>query len=252
MKWYSDDTPKGSADYSNRETYRRRVETQLVQWRTAWQDTELFICAETMLETQARDAVSALRRELDAYIMRQPDFLTSLSPIEPLPDAPDVVAAMCRAGKAAGVGPMAAVAGAFAAHVGQVLLQFSPRVVVENGGDIWMKTGGPSTVAVYAGSSPLSMKLGIVVDATRPVSVCTSSGTVGPSLSFGKADAAVVVSRDACLADACATRLGNEIKTEQDIAAAVELICNIPGVIGALAVKGEACGAAGNIELKAL
>ena len=223
-----------------------------MQWRTAFQDTELFICAETLLETQAMDAVSALRRELDAYIALQPEFLTSLSPIEPLPDAPDVAAAMCRAGKAAGVGPMAAVAGAFAAHVGQGLLQFSPQVIVENGGDIWMKTGGQSTVAVYAGNSPLSMKVGIVVDATRPISVCTSSGTVGPSLSFGKADAAVVVSHDAYLADACATRLGNEIKAADDIAAAVELISGIPGVVGALAALGEACGAAGNIELKAL
>ncbi len=223
-----------------------------MQWRTAFQDTELFICAETLLETQAMDAVSALRRELDAYIALQPEFLTSLSPIEPLPDAPDVAAAMCRAGKAAGVGPMAAVAGAFAAHVGQALLQFSPQVIVENGGDIWMKTGGQSTVAVYAGNSPLSMKVGIVVDATRPISVCTSSGTVGPSLSFGKADAAVVVSHDAYLADACATRLGNEIKAADDIAAAVELISGIPGVVGALAALGEACGAAGNIELKAL
>jgi ApbE superfamily uncharacterized protein (UPF0280 family) len=240
------------SDFSNRETYRRRVETQLLQWRTAYKDTELFICAETLLETQAWDAVVALRREMDAYIARQPEFLTSLSPIDPLPGAPEMVAAMCRAGRAAGVGPMAAVAGAFAAYVGEALLKYSPRVVVENGGDIWMKTGGQSTAAVYAGHSPLSMKIGITVDASQPISVCTSSGTVGPSLSFGKADAAVIVARDACLADACATRLGNEIQKEEDIAAAVELVCGIPGVIGALAVKGEACGAAGNITLVAL
>jgi len=240
------------SDYSNREAYRRRVETQLKQWRTAYKDTELFICAETLLETQAWDAVAALRRELDAYIARQPEFLTSLIPIAPLPDAPETAVNMCHAAQTAGVGPMAAVAGAFSARVGQALLKFSPQVIVENGGDIWMRTGGQSTVAVYAGSSPLSMKIGIVVDATQPVSVCTSSGTVGPSLSFGKADAAAVVSRDAYLADACATRLGNEIKTADDIAAAVELICGIPGVTGALAVKDDACGAAGNIELKAL
>ena len=109
-----------------------------------------------------------------------------------------------------------------------------------------------STAAVYAGNSPLSMKFGISVDAAQPISVCTSSGTVGPSLSFGKADAAVVVARDACLADACATRLGNEIQRPEDIAAAVELVCGIPGVVGALAVAGEACGAAGNITLVAL
>ncbi len=240
------------SDFNNREIYRRRVASELTQWRTACKDTELFICAETLLDTQAWDAAAARRRELDAYIARQPEFLTSLSPVEPLPDAPEIAVDMCRAARAAGVGPMAAVAGAFAERVGQALLRHSKRVIVENGGDIWMTTGGMSTVAIYAGSSPLSMKFGISVDAAQPVSVCTSSGTVGPSLSFGRADAAVVVSRDACLADACATRLGNEVKTAEDIAAAVELICEVPGVIGALAVAGEACGAAGNIALVAL
>lgn len=232
--------------------YRRHVETPLLNWRTVYQETELSVCAETLLEKQAWEAVVALRRELDSYIAMQPEFLTSLSPVEPLPGAPEAVAAMCRAGAAAGVGPMAAVAGAFAAHVGEALLKHSPRVIVENGGDIWMKTGGVSNVAIYAGQSPLSMQIGIAVDATQPISVCTSSGTVGPSLSFGKADAAVVVAQDACLADACATRLGNEVKTAADIAAAVELVCGIEGVIGALAIVGDACAAAGNIELVAL
>jgi hypothetical protein len=245
MKWYS--------EYSNREAYRRLIETELISWRTAYQDTELFICAEGALEAQAREAVVSLRRELDAYIVRHPEFLTSLSPVKPLPDAPEAAVRMCRAGYAAGVGPMAAVAGAFSARVGETLLKLSPQVVVENGGDIYMKTNGVSNVAVYAGQSPLSMKIGIAVDASaRPVSVCTSSGTVGPSLSLGRADAAAVVSNDAYLADACATRLGNEVRRAEDIAAAVELVCGTPGVIGALAIVGEACGAAGNITLVTL
>lgn len=241
------------SDYDNRQSYRRRVETELISWRIAYEQTELYICAESLLERQAWDAVAALRRELDAYIAKQPEFLTSLEPIEPLPGAPDIAVRMCEAALAAGVGPMAAVAGAFAAHIGQTLLKHSPQVIIENGGDIFIKTNGVSNVAVFAGKSPLSMKIGIAVDASaQSVSVCTSSGTVGPSLSFGKADAAAVVAFDACLADACATRLGNEIKTERDIACAVELVCGIRGVIGALAVVGEACGAAGNIALVTL
>ncbi len=245
--------PSDLRDYSNREIYRRRVETALTQWRTVYKDTELFICAEGLLEKQAWDAVLSLRRELEAYIARHPEFLTSLSPIEPLPGAPEAVVRMCRAGAAANVGPMAAVAGAFSAHVGETLLRLSPQVIVENGGDIFMKTNTVSNAAVFAGQSPLSMRVGIAIDSSaQPVSVCTSSGTIGPSLSFGRADAAVVVSHDAYLADACATRMGNEVKTAEDIAAAVELVCGIKGVIGALAVVGEACGAAGNIALVAL
>lgn len=245
--------PSDSRDYSNRETYRRRIDTPLLSWRTAYKDTELYICAESLLERQAWDAVVSLRRELEAYIARQPEFLTSLSPIDPLPGAPEAAVRMCRAGAAANVGPMAAVAGAFSVHVGETLLRLSPQVIVENGGDIFMKTNTVSNAAVFAGQSPLSMRVGIVIDScAQPVSVCTSSGTIGPSLSFGKADAAVVVSHDVCLADACATRLGNEIQTAADIAAAVERICGIDGVIGALAIVGEACGAAGNISLAAL
>ncbi len=169
------------SDYDNREKYRRRIETPLLSWRTAYEQTELYICAETLLEKKAWDAVKALRFELDAYIKMQSEFLTSLIPLQPLPGAPEIAVRMCRAGAAAGVGPMAAVAGAFAAHVGEILLIHSSQVIVENGGDIFIKTNGISNVAVFAGQSPLSMKIGIAVDSSaQPMSVCTSSGTVGP------------------------------------------------------------------------
>ncbi len=222
-------------------------------WRMQHLETELFICADTLLEETAETAVKTLRKELDAYIAANPLFLTSLEPLEPEEGAPETVRAMCAAGKAAGVGPMAAVAGAFSAHAGRALLRHSRQVIVENGGDIFIKTDEPKTVAVFAGESRLSMKVGIRIDSREmPVSVCTSSGTVGPSLSFGKADAAAVVSPDACLADACATRLGNEVKTPADIERALEMIMTIPGVTGAVAIAGDVCGAAGQIFLETL
>ena len=194
-----------------------------------------------------------MRREIDRYIKNHVSFLDSLEPVEAAPGAPGVIADMCGAAKAAGVGPMAAVAGAFSAFVGRSLFERSKQVIVENGGDLFIKTQEQRTVAIYAGDSPLSMKMGIAVAAAeRPIAVCTSSGTVGPSLSFGKADAAVVVSYDACLADACATRLGNEIKSETDLQRALEVICEISGVIGAMAVIGDKCGAVGDIDLVCL
>jgi hypothetical protein len=244
---------KPFSDYANRDEYRKAISQKLVCWRTEHRETELFVCAQERLETQAYNAVVQLRAVLDGYIKKHPHFGSSLLPVEPLRDAPSVIADMCRAGKAAGVGPMAAVAGAFAAHVGRDLLIYTSEVVVENGGDVFMKTEEQRTVGIYAGCSPVSMKLGIVVDSCEtPVAVCTSSGTVGPSLSFGCADAAVVVSHDACLADACATRLGNEIRSAADISRALNMIAAIPGVTGAVAVVGEACGAVGDIMLTAL
>jgi ApbE superfamily uncharacterized protein (UPF0280 family) len=242
-----------SSDYSEREVYRKSVSSGLLSWSTRHLETELFICAGKRLEKEALNAVIELRRVIDDYINSIPDFETSLSPIEPVPGAHPLIARMCRAGRAANVGPMAAVAGAFAAFVGETLLKDTDKVIVENGGDIFMYTGDIRTAAIFAGNSPLSMKLGLQADSREmPISVCTSSGTTGPSLSFGKADAAAVVSRDACLADACATRLGNEIRVPGDIQPALEVVNSIEGVIGAVAVMGDKCGAVGDIELKCL
>ncbi len=222
-------------------------------WRLQHFETELFICADGLHADAAAEAVSLLRSELDAYIAANPLFLKSLKPVEPEEGAPDAVKAMCRAAKYAGVGPMAAVAGAFSAQVGRQILKFSKQVIVENGGDIFIKSDKPKTVAVFAGNSPLSLKVGIMVDSREmPMSVCTSSGTVGPSLSFGKADAAVVVSPDAYLADACATRLGNEVKCAADIEHALDVIIHIPGVTGAMAIVDDVCGAVGDIRLETL
>lgn len=242
-----------SSDYSNRNEYRNRVISDLCRWSTQHRETELFVCAGKLLENEALAAVLKLRQVFEDYISRNPDFKTSLVPIEPEPGAHPVIARMCEAGYAANVGPMAAVAGAFAEYVGEELLKSTDKVIIENGGDIFMYTRDIRTVAVFAGESPLSMKLGIEADSREmPISICTSSGTVGPSLSFGKADAAAMVSRDAYLADACATRLGNELKTPGDIQKALETVYGIEGVMGAVAVMGDKCGAIGDIVLKCL
>ena len=239
--------------YSNRSEYRKRIASDLCCWCTAYKETELFICAEKHCRDEAYLAVTTLRGILDGYIKENTEFAESFSPVDAAPNAPEVIHQMCRAAKAADVGPMAAVAGAFAAYAGREILKISRQAIVENGGDVFMKTDDIKTVAVYAGKSPLNMKIGIKVDArTEPVAVCTSSGMVGPSTSFGKADAAVVLSHDACLADACATRLGNEIKTKEDIQKALDMIYSIDGVIGAVAVTGDQCGAVGGITLEAL
>ena len=242
-----------SSSYNNRDEYRRIVSSELKCWKTQHLQTELLVCADSLQETTAYDAAVFLRGQMDEYIAQHPAFESSLAPVSALPGAPQVIGDMCEAATAAGVGPMAAVAGAFAAHVGNAVLRQSAQVIVENGGDVFMKMEKKATAAIFAGASPLSMKIGIAIDARQvPVAVCTSSGNIGHSKSFGNADAAVVVSHDACLADACATRLGNEVKCAEDIGAALALICGIEGVIGAVAVVGEVIGAMGGLQLENL
>jgi ApbE superfamily uncharacterized protein (UPF0280 family) len=157
---------------------------------------------------------------------------------------------MVWAGHQAGVGPMAAVAGAVAEHVGTDLLSQSSEVIVENGGDVFLKTKGPSIVGIFAGKSPLSLRIGLrVCPENAPISVCTSSGTVGHSKSMGKADAVCVVSRSCCLADALATAIGNIVSIESDIPKGIEFGKQVQGVQGVVIIVNKKIGAWGDIEI---
>jgi ApbE superfamily uncharacterized protein (UPF0280 family) len=145
---------------------------------------------------------------------------------------------------------MAAVAGAFAEFVGKELLRFSPEVIVENGGDIFLKTGKKRLVGVYAGESLYTGKIALQIEpADTPLGVCTSSGTVGHSLSFGKADAVVVLSPSTPLADAAATAIGNIVKTVDDIQKALDFARSIAGLIGTAVIINDKMGVWGKINL---
>jgi len=168
----------------------------------------------------------------------------------PLFLVPLVVKEMCEATSFAGVGPMAAVAGFFAERVGLFLSRISTDVLVENGGDIWLKSNHPRKVCIYAGTSPFSQRIGLEIKPeVTPIGICTSSGTVGHSLSFGKADAMVILAPSAVLSDAVATAACNMVKNEADLAKAVEWAVNIPGVQGALAILGDKIAVQGAVEL---
>ncbi len=216
-------------------------------------ETDLWIQAERNLAEQAVESVLRHRRGLEAYIRERPEFLDSLTPLPPDPLAPPLARAMLEAGRDAGTGPMAAVAGALAQAVAGDLLEFSPQVAVENGGDIYLALGRDTTVGLWAGRSPLSGRLGLKVAAQEmPLAVCTSSGTVGHSLSLGRADAATVVAKDAALADAAATALGNRARGRGDLAPALEWVQTVPGVLGALLVLEDRLAAWGQMCLTEL
>lgn len=188
--------------------------------------------------------------DLERYVRDDPGFASSLTPYELRPDAPEIAREMAEAARRSGVGPMAAVAGAVAEWVGRALLAESGQVIVENGGDIFVHTSRPRTAAIYAGSSPLSGRVGLRISLTdRPLGLCTSSGTVGPSLSFGKADAAVVLAESAALADAAASALGNRVQGAGDVKSTLEHLQMIAGVLGGAVVIGDHLGAWGEVEV---
>ena len=232
-------------------TYRSEIrDGDLVSFTATVKETDLYIRATRDLTREALTAIGEVRNPLEQYIRDHPLFMHSLEPVAVEDSAPEVVRVMAEAARLANVGPMAAVAGSIAGLVGAKLLPFSPEVIVENGGDIFLKVNSRRQIGVYAGDSPFSGKLAIEVEpAQTPLGVCTSSGTVGPSLSLGLADAAVILSPSAALADAAATAVGNVVKSEQDIDAAIERGKRIEGVSGILVIIGGSMGAWGDIRL---
>ncbi len=234
-------------------TYRHWVESDLITFEVCVGESDLLISAERPLPDLTERALRFVRSELESYLVRDPEFERTLRPHEPLPGAPPIAFAMAKAAQACGVGPMAAVAGAVAQMVGEALLSESEQVIVENGGDIFLRTTRPRVAAVYAGKSPLTGKLGLKVNRlNQPLGLCTSSGTVGHSLSFGRADAAIVLAESATLADAAATALGNRVKEPGDIARALEFLQDIPGIYGGAVVIGENIGGWGEVEFVGL
>ena len=240
------------ASYQER-LYRNLVSTEgLVAFEVKVRETDLQILASRALTTLASEAVLRCRSQLEQYIAANPLFLKALTPLPPDPVAPAIVREMLRAAKAAGVGPMAAVAGAVAEFVGRELLAAggAAEVSVENGGDIFLARQGECVVGIFAGPSPLSNRIGLRIAPGRmPLGICTSSGTVGHSLSFGKADAVTVLAQSTALADAAATRLGNEVKSVRDMDHVMAVARTIAGVQGVVVVKDDKLGAWGEVEL---
>lgn len=222
----------------------------LISFEVVVKETDLYIRARRNLRKKALKSVLKYRSILETYIEHNPDFRTTLKPFFVGEDSPQIVKEMAEATKAVGVGPMASVAGAVAEFVGKDLLSFSSEVIVENGGDIFLKTLRPRLIGVYAGESPFTGKIALEIQPEEtPLGICTSSGTVGPSLSFGKADACIVISTSTTLADAAATAIGNLVVEEADIDRGIEFAKSLDGVRGVVIIKNDRIGIYGQVKI---
>lgn len=240
-------------------TYRRLFRQEdLAHFQVVVRETDLFIGIRRNrltpeLADRANRFVRTLRQELEAYIAEDPGFLRALTPYPVAATAPQIARDMTAAADAAGVGPMAAVAGAFAEYTGRFLIRYSRDVLVENGGDLFIKSNRQRTIGVFAGPSPFSNRVGLVISPEMtPLGICTSSGTLGHSLSYGKADAVTILARTATLADAVATAAANRVQSPEDLTAAVDFALSIEGVYGALAVIGTQLAVRGHVKLTPL
>lgn len=215
-------------------------------------ETDLWIAASGNFYNEIFETVLNLRLQLESYMWKNPSFVSSLSPLPIDKYAPPLIQLMMEAAQKAHVGPMAAVAGALNEMLGQRLSELSEEFIIENGGDILIKTLKKRRVAIFAGNSPLSMRLAIEVPPGETIGVCTSSGTVGHSISFGKADAVCVISPSCALADAVATALGNKVKENRDIKAAISYGKDIEGIRGILIIMDDKVGVWGDYKLEVI
>jgi len=232
-------------------TYRNLVnKDNLISYNVKIGESDLLISSDLNLKEEALKSLACHRHALETYIENHPAFYSSLLPLPEDKLAPPLVRDMLTKSKICGVGPMAGVAGAVAEFVGYDLMDHTKNLIIENGGDIFLQSERNLIVSVYAGDSPLSFNVNFVVKSEdTPLGICTSSATVGPSVSFGKADAVCVVSKSATLADAAASAIGNKVKTKDDIKAALEFGIKLNGVRGIIIVIGNEMGVIGEVEL---
>ena len=227
-------------EYKERK-YRNLIEGKdLTSFQVKEAESDLYIRANQELSFYTRQMLSKFRGQIENYINSHPLFKSTLLPYSQDKKAPEIIKSMIRTTALCGVGPMAAVAGAIAEFVGKELLNYSSEVIVENGGDIFIKSNKVRKVSIFAGRSSFSQRIILKIKTKENyIGICTSSGTVGPSLSFGQADAVTVISDSVLLADAAATAVGNIIKTRKVIEQGLIYAQKIKGINGVVIIKDD-------------
>lgn len=222
-------------------------EENFISFTVQYKETDIWIRIEREqfseeLAQYAYEKVKNLRNELERFIAVENEYAVTLKPYQIKTKAPLIAKEMELAGQQAGVGPMAAVAGAFAQSLGEELcrkyqLNF---VIIENGGDIYMHGNRAITVGLYSGSKSIFSKCKFqFAKESLPLGICTSSSKFGHSTSFGNADAVTVICKNASLADAYATALCNQVKGEADLQKILEFTKTVPEILGIIIVLGD-------------
>lgn len=240
-------------EYINR-TYRNWMKSSdLMYFQVKYKDSDLYIGAMKDLSREAMASLKKYRKYIEEYIEKDPSFKRSLKSIAINPSMASIVKDMTEESLKTGIGPMSAVAGAISEYVAKELSLYSEEVIVENGGDIYITGKKDRKIGVFAGESSLSGKIAINISSSSlPLAIATSSGTIGPSLSFGRADAVVITSSSGSLADTTATKAGNIVKSPKDFDRAVEFAKNICGIKGLLIICEEKLCIWGDINITPL
>ena len=241
----------GSHAYADRDIYRNKISAEgRYSFRLDYKYSGLYIICNRDISSELEEPILGFYRDIKTVIDGQTDFEKSLAPIKVGKDPPRIIKEMCYAGEVFSVGPMASVAGALCDHLAKSLMGRCSFLMIENGGDVYIKSGGPVEVGIFTKNIYFRDKLTLLLEAGQtPCGICSSSGSFGHSLSLGKSDLVTVLSRTATIADAAATSIANTINSEEDIDEAITRFSQYKEVDGLIIIKNKRIGLWGKLQL---
>ncbi|MDD4244955.1 MAG: UPF0280 family protein [Candidatus Methanomethylophilaceae archaeon] len=214
------------------------------------EETAMTIMADEKYLKDAKNAIFDAREMIKAKIREDPFFGATYDPYKVSEKDYPLIKRMCEASAIAGVGPMAAVAGAVASYALERIYAEGCRfAILDNGGDIAMCADRDVLIGIYQ-DDPRFSDLALLIPASDGIKgICSSSGRIGPSVSFGVSGITTVFADDPVLADACATSVANNVKdaTRESVAEAAERINYMEGAKGCLILCGGIMASCGEV-----
>ena len=239
------------ADYTDRSIYRKNISAGgKYSYRLTYKYTDIYITCDKDISDRISEPVIRFYSQLEEVISNEKRFGESLIPLAIKKDYPSAVKNMCLSASVFNVGPMAAVAGAMCDAIAASLKDYCSFLMIENGGDAYIKSSRDIKAALFTGSSHFPQNLNIIISPLEmPCGLCSSSGMMGHSLSLGKSDLVTVMSKTATMADAAATAIANSIRSKQDVDMAVEKYVKYEEVKGLVILKDDRLAIWGDIQL---
>lgn len=217
---------------------------------------ETHIRLSTDLETHnLNQFIQNQRKILENYIQQNPEFKLSLERLEnpDLINNPPIINLMYKVSDKVEIGPMASVAGTISELSLNHLINLGTKTsIVENGGDIALINHEKIICGIYSNNQILRNKIGFKIKPNKKViGICTSSGKIGHSISFGESESVTVISDSASLSDALATKIANEVKgdtKQESIENGLDICESYKDLFkGVLIINGDSIGTIGKL-----
>jgi uncharacterized protein len=212
------------------------------------QDLLLRITGPFELYEEARAVGMLFWEQVQSYAIRNPEFRHSKRPVEVPPDAPAAVREMATLSANAGVGPMLTFRGGLTEFVGRRMAELMSEVTVSCGEDHYVVAHKRVRLGVGAGQRHAGLGI-IVKPELGPHGIFMD---LAPGPGPGEiADGVLVLATSCILADAAAAAGRAILSKSHSMRSALAYLKAVPGVHGAILVRGDRIGVAGGLELAA-